>query len=147
MQVRDIMTVHMAFCMPEKPIDEVAGMMVASDCGAIPVVDPATRKAVGIVTDRDIVCRVVAKGLDPADTRVEQIMTMPIVAVRPEDSLEECVTLMESNQVRRVPVVDSQGFLCGMVSQADIARAAPPPATGYLVHDISRPTDHASQVQ
>jgi CBS domain-containing protein len=147
MRVRDIMTVHMAFCMPEKTVDEVAGMMVTCDCGAIPVVDPVTRKAVGIVTDRDIVCRAVAKGLDPARLRAEEIMTMPIVAVRPDDSLENCVNVMESNQVRRLPVVDSQGFLCGMVSQADIARAAPPPATGHLVHDISRPTDHASQVQ
>ena len=147
MRVRDIMTVHMAFCMPEKPVDEVAGMMVASDCGAIPVVDPETRKAVGIVTDRDIVCRAVAKGLDPALVRVEEIMTMPIVAVRPDDSLENCLTVMESAQVRRVPVVDAQGLLCGMVSQADIARAAPPQETGHLVHDISKPTDHASQVQ
>jgi CBS domain-containing protein len=147
MQVRDIMTVHMAFCMPEKTVDEVAGMMVTCDCGAIPVVDPVTRKAVGIVTDRDIVCRAVAKGLDPARVRVEQIMTMPIVAVRPEDSLENCLTVMESSQVRRVPVVDAQGLLCGMVSQADIARVAPPPETGHLVHDISKPTDHASQVQ
>lgn len=147
MRVRDIMTVHMAFCMPEKTVDEVAGMMVTCDCGAIPVVDPITRKAVGIVTDRDIVCRAVAKGLDPARVRVEEIMTMPIVAVRADDSLENCVTVMESNQVRRVPVVDSQGFLCGMLSQADIARAAPSPETGHLVHDISRPSDHASQVQ
>ena len=147
MRVRDIMTVHVGFCMPEKPIDEVAGMMVTCDCGAIPVVDPETRKAVGIVTDRDIVCRAVAKGLNPARVRVEEIMTMPIVAVRPEDSLENCLTVMESAQVRRVPVVDSQGFLCGMVSQADIARAAPAPETGHLVHDISKPTDHASQVQ
>ena len=85
MRVRDIMTVHMAFCMPEKTVDEVAGMMVVCDCGAIPVVDPVTRKAVGIVTDRDIVCRAVAKGLDPARVRVEEIMTMPLVAVRAPD--------------------------------------------------------------
>ena len=147
MQVRDIMTAHMGFCMPEKTIDEVAGMMVTCDCGAIPVVDPVTRKAVGIVTDRDIVCRAVAKGLDPARVRVEEIMTMPIVAVRPEDSLENCLSVMESAQVRRVLVLDSQAFLCGMVSQADIARVAPPGETGHLVHDISRQTDHASQVQ
>ena len=147
MRVRDIMTVHVAFCLPEKPVKEAAEMMVTCDCGAIPVVDPVTRKAVGIVTDRDIVCRAVAKGLDPARVRVEEIMTMPIVAVRPDDSLENCVSVMESAQVRRMPVVDAQGFLCGVVSQADIARAAPAPETGHLVHDISRATDHASQVQ
>ena len=147
MQVRDIMTAHMAFCMPEKTVDEVARMMVTCDCGAIPVVDPVTQKAVGIVTDRDIVCRIVAKGRDPVRVRVEEIMTMPIVAVTPDDSLEKCVADMEAAQVRRMPVVDSNGRLCGIVAQADIARVAPPPETGHLLHDVSRPSDHASQVQ
>ena len=147
MQVRDIMTECMAFCMPEKTVDEVARMMVASDCGAIPVVDPITRQAVGIVTDRDIVCRTVAKGLDPAHVRVEEMMTMPIIAVSPDDSIEKCVEEMESAQVRRMPVVDAQGRLCGIVSQADIARVAPPTETGHLVTDVSRRTDHASNVQ
>jgi len=147
MQVRDIMTERMAFCMPEKTVDEVARMMVACDCGAIPVVDPVTKQAVGIVTDRDIVCRAVAKGLDPARVRVEEMMTMPIIAVTPDDTIEKCLAEMESAQIRRMPVVDAQGRLCGMISQADIARTAPPSQTAHLMHDVSRPTDQASQVQ
>ena len=147
MQVRDIMTERIAFCVPEKALDEVARMMVTCDCGAIPVVDLISLRAVGIVTDRDIVCRVVAKGLDPARVRAEEVMTMPIVAVRPGDSIEKCEAEMESAQVRRMPVVDDQGRLCGIIAQADIARAAPAAETGHLVHDVSKATEHASQVQ
>jgi CBS domain-containing protein len=147
MQVRDIMTERMAFCMPEKTLEEVAQMMVACDCGAIPVVDPVNYKVVGIVTDRDIVCRTVARGVDPTRVRVEEVMTMPIVAARPDDPIDKCLAEMESAQVRRMPVVDEQGRLCGIISQADIARAGPASETGHLLHDVSRPTDHASQVQ
>src|SRR4030095_14454867 len=143
MQVRDIMTESLAFCPPEKTLDEVARMMVACDCGAVPVVDPETQKAIGIVTDRDIVCRAVAMGLDPAGVRAADVMTVPITAVRPGDSIERCVAEMERAQVPRMPVVDDRGRLCGIVSQADIARVAPPRETGHLVHDISA---HASHV-
>jgi len=147
MQVRDIMTESMAFCPPEKTLDEIARMMVTCDCGAVPVVDPQTQKVIGMVTDRDIVCRAVAAGWDPARTRADDVMTMPIVAVTPSASVERCVQEMERAQVRRMPVVDEQGRLCGIVSQADVARVAPPAETGHLVHDVSKPTGHASQVQ
>jgi CBS domain-containing protein len=147
MQVRDIMTESLAFSTPEKTLEEIARMMVACDCGAVPVVDPETQKAIGIVTDRDIVCRAVALGRDPAQVTAEDVMTMPITAVNPGDSIERCVAEMEVAQVRRMPVVDEQGRLCGIISQADIARVAPVAETGRLVHDVSKPTDHASQVQ
>jgi len=147
MQVRDIMTESLAFCPPEKTLDEIARMMVACDCGAVPVVDPETQKVIGIVTDRDIVCRAVAMGGDPAQLTAEDVMTMPITTVSPGDSIERCVAEMEVARVRRMPVVDDQGRLCGMVSQADIARVAPSAETGRLVHDVSKPTDHASHVQ
>src|SRR5437667_11224289 len=88
MRVRDIMTESLAFCPPDKTLDEIARMMVACDCGAVPVVDPETQKAVGIVTDRDIVCRAVAIGRDPAQVTAEDVMTMPITAVSPGDSIE-----------------------------------------------------------
>ena len=146
MQVRDVMTESLVFCVPEKTLDEVARMMVECDCGAVPVVDPVTRKAVGIVTDRDIVCRAVAAGQDPVRVRAEDVMTMPITAVSPTDSVEACVAAMERAQVRRMPVLDDQGRLCGIISQADIARVVPPAETGHLVHDVSRPTDQASRV-
>ena len=147
MQVRDVMTESLAFCPPDETLDDIARMMVACDCGAVPVVDPETQKAIGIVTDRDIVCRAVAAGRDPARLRADDIMTVPITAVTPGDSIERCVDVMERAQVRRLPVVDEQGRLCGIVAQADIARVAPLAETGRLVHDVSKPTEHASQVQ
>ena len=146
MQVRDVMTESLAFCPPEKTLDDVARMMVACDCGAVPVVDLETQRVIGMVTDRDIVCRAVAMGRDPSRVRAADVMSMPITAVTPSDSIESCVEEMERAQVRRMPVIDEQGRLCGIVAQADIARAASPSQTGYLVQDVSKPTGHASNV-
>jgi CBS domain-containing protein len=110
------------------------------------VIDPRTQKAVGVVTDRDIVCRAVAKGRNPIGMKVDEVMTMPINVVSPAASLEDCLAKMEEAQVRRMLVVDEQGKLRGIVSQADIARAAPEHGTAQLVKDISKPTDHASRI-
>ena len=147
MQVRDIMTERLAFCSPDTDLREVARMMVESDCGAIPVVEPESGKAIGIVTDRDIVCRTVAAGQNPVGRRAEEAMTMPIAAVSPGSPLEECVAEMESNRLRRMLVVDEQGRLCGIVSQADVARAAGEHHTAELVKDVSKPTDYPSKLQ
>lgn len=147
MQVRDIMTEQLASCTPDTDLQTIAAMMVNSDCGAIPVVDPQSRKAIGIVTDRDIVCRVVAMGQNPVGHSADEIMTMPITAVTPDTDLKDCLAQMESGQVRRLPVVDDQGILCGIVSQADIARVAGAHETAEFVKSVSKPTDHASQVQ
>jgi CBS domain-containing protein len=147
MQVRDIMTEHVAFCTQDAGVEDAAAMMVKSDCGAIPVIDPRTQKAVGIITDRDIVCRVVAKGQNPIGMRIEEVMTMPINAVSPATPLEDCLAKMEESQVRRMLVVDEQGKLRGIVSQADIARTAPEHGTAQLMKDVSKPTDHASRIR
>ena len=146
MQVKDIMTQQLTFCAPDADIQEAAALMVKSDCGAIPVVDPQTQKAVGVITDRDIVARAVAEGQNPIGMKVDELMTMPISAVTPDNSLEECLARMEEAQIRRMLVVDDRGRLCGIVSQADIARTAPEHETAELVKDVSRPSDHASRV-
>ena len=147
MQVRDIMTQQVASCAPDTDLREVAATMVKCDCGAIPVVDPQTRKAIGVVTDRDIVCRAVAEGQNPIGMKADKVMTMPITAVGPDASLEDCLAEMERAQVRRMLVVDEQGLLCGVVAQADIARAASEHETAELVKDVSKPSEHASNVQ
>jgi len=147
MQVRDIMTQQVASCAPDTDLREVAATMVKCDCGAIPVVDPQTRKAIGVVTDRDIVARAVAAGQNPIGMKVDEVMTMPITAVGPETSLEDCLAQMEESQVRRMLVVDDQGRLCGIVSQADIARSAPEHETAELVKDVSKPTGRASEIE
>lgn len=144
MQVRDVMTSDPACCAPETPIREAAKLMSDCDCGEIPVLDEAG-KPIGVVTDRDIACRAVAQDKSP-DTPVREVMSQPVLTASPDMSLDDCFNLMEDNQVRRLPVVDGGGACCGMVSQADVARAAPEDETAKLLRDVSRPTAEPSRV-
>ena len=123
MRVRDIMTVHVAFCLPEKPVKEAAEMMVTCDCGAIPVVDWQGRM-VGMLTDRDITIRLVANGENPERARVSDCMTDETFACHVDDPLENCMRTMSRHQVRRLPIVDDRDRVVGIVSQADIAQHA-----------------------
>jgi CBS domain-containing protein len=145
MQVQEIMTRDPACCTPEQKTNEAAKLMGDCDCGEIPVVDDK-RKPLGVVTDRDIVVRVVARDKDPRECPVREAMTSPAVTVTAETSLEECRRLMEENQIRRVPVVDKNGIVVGIVALADIARHANEDATAELVRDVSAPTREPSQV-
>jgi CBS domain-containing protein len=114
-------------------------MMVENDCGEIPVVD-TFHAPIGVVTDRDIICRTVAEGKNPLEMHAGDAMTTPCVTVRPESSLEKCCQTLEKNQIRRVPVVDESGALCGMVAQADIARHAPQTKTASVLKRLSQPS-------
>lgn len=98
-----------------------------------------------MVTDRDIACRAVAQDKSPG-TPVREVMSTPVVTARPGMSLDECCSLMEDKQVRRLPVVDESGRCCGMVSQADVARTAPEHEAAKLLRDVSRPTAEPSRV-
>ena len=141
MQVKEIMTADPACCIPEAGLQEVAQMMVDHDCGEIPVVvNKETRLPIGVITDRDIVCRTVARGLNPLDLTVAECMSKPCLTVTPDMSLEECTRIMEENQIRRVPVVDADGSCCGIVALADIALHAKKSLAGEVVKEISEPT-------
>lgn len=144
MQVREIMTNEPACCTPDTPLPEVARLMVERDCGEIPVVDEH-RKPVGVVTDRDITCRIVAEGRNPLELTARDCMSSPVVTVTPETSVEDCCKSMESNQVRRVPVVDEHGSCCGMVAQADVAQGGSKEETAEMVREVSRRTGTASR--
>ena len=111
--------------------------MLECDCGEIPVIDASSR-LIGVVTDRDIVCRVVAKGKNPSSVTAQDAMTQPVVAVTADTTLDEIVAVMEENQIRRVPVVDAQGCCCGIVSQADVAMVARESEVGEMVREVSR---------
>ena len=124
-------------CGPETSLTEVAKLMVDADCGEIPVVD-ASNRLIGVVTDRDIVCRVVAKGKNPSSVTAEAAMTKPVVAVTADTTLDEIVAIMEENQIRRVPVVDASGCCCGIVAQADVAMVARESEVGEMVREVSR---------
>ncbi|HJQ84064.1 MAG TPA: CBS domain-containing protein [Candidatus Binatia bacterium] len=145
MQVKDIMSPDPKCCAPRTELREVAEMMVAEDCGELPVCDDA-RKPVGVVTDRDIVCRLVAKGRNPLEARAEDCMSAPPITTTPETAVEDCARLMEQYQVRRLPVVDANGVCCGMVAQADLARKAPRDTTIEVVGKVSEPNTFASSV-
>src|SRR2546430_2519317 len=123
MQIREIMTADPMCCAPDTSLREVARLMAECDCGEIPVADSwETMRPVGVVTDRDITVRAVAKGRNPLELTAGECMTTPAVTIRPDTTVEECCAIMERHQVRRVPVVDQSGKCCGMVSQADIAK-------------------------
>lgn len=140
MRVRDVMTRSPMCCTPGTAIETVAALMLECNCGAIPVVgDLATRTPLGIVTDRDIVVRTIAKGRDPMGLTARDCMTTPAVTVLDEMRLHGCVRLLELNQIRRAIVVDSSGGCVGIVSQADIARSASKRETGDLVREVSKP--------
>jgi CBS domain-containing protein len=141
MQVQDIMTASVASCTPDANLQEIAGQMIASDCGAIPVIDPQSKRAIGIVTDRDIVCRAVAKGQDPRALRAQDVMTTPVATVPCDASVQDCLAEMEASQIRRMLVTDKNGRLCGVVAQADIALKAPEHETAELVKDLSQRSD------
>lgn len=141
MHVRDVMTKAPACCTPDTTLEEVAHMMVERDCGAIPIVgDLTTRMPLGIITDRDIVTRTLAKGRDPKGMTVRDCMTTPAVTIVEQARLHECVQLLELSQIRRVIVIDSSGACVGIVAQADIARHASKRETGDLVQQVSKPS-------
>ena len=134
---RDLMTTDPACCSPETTLDEIAQLMVENNCGEIPIVD-RSGCLVGVITDRDIVCRVVARGENPADHTAETCMSTPVFAVRDDATVEDVVGMMESHQVRRVPVVDGDGCCAGIIAQADLVSIVPPRQTSELLSQISR---------
>lgn len=140
MLVRDIMTSDVAFCTPSTGLRRVAKMMLDCDCGAIPVVaDEQSKRLIGIVTDRDIVCRTIAQGRDPMVLIAQDCMSRDDIAcVTPDTSIDDCCKVMEDHQIRRVPVVDEHNCLCGIVAQADVARHAPEEETAEVVKEVSQ---------
>jgi len=147
MQVKEIMTADPTCCSLQDTLQKAAQFMVECDCGEIPVVDDtATKKIVGVITDRDITCRVVAKGLNPMEMKIADVMSTPVKTVRADDALEDACYMMEQNQIRRVPVVDEEMICIGIISLADIAEKAPRADSGEVLHNVSEKTFSASNV-
>jgi CBS domain-containing protein len=115
--------------------------MVRHDCGEIPIVENKDlKKVVGVVTDRDIVCRTVAEGKNPLTLKAGDAMSTPAVTVNERTGDDEVRRVMETHQIRRVPVVDQNGACCGIVSLADIALRESRKDTGDLVREVSTPS-------
>lgn len=141
---RDVMTPDPACCTPHTTLDEVAKLMAANDCGEIPVVN-LSDQIIGVVTDRDIVCRIVAEGKNPMAYTAETCMTNPVVMVRADAPIEEVVATMERYQIRRVPVVDDRDLCVGIISQADVSRTGATREVAELAREVSRDTGGESR--
>jgi CBS domain-containing protein len=141
-RVQQIMTPDPAACTPDTTAQEAAALMRDNDCGSIPVVENITsRRLIGTVTDRDLAVRGIANGKGP-QTIVRELMTPDPISCVPEDEIEDLRQVMIEQPVRRVPVVDTDGRLVGIVAQADLARedgAASDREVGRIVEAISEP--------
>jgi CBS domain-containing protein len=122
MKVREVMTPDPICCVPSDPARKVAKIMCDQNVGSVPVVDdPQSRKLIGMITDRDLCCSVIAKGLEPKSTPIEKFITSNPVTCRDGENVEKCERAMQEHQIRRIPIVDSEGRCIGIVSQADLA--------------------------
>jgi CBS domain-containing protein len=135
-QIRDLMTDNPRTIDAEQPVAYAAKMMRDEDVGLAPIVQGDT--LVGTLTDRDIAIRVVAEGRDPESTTVREVASTDLVTIDPEQSLDEALRLMAQHQVRRLPVVEEDGRLVGVLAQADVARHGEDRETGQVVEQISK---------
>jgi CBS domain-containing protein len=137
----DVMTMDPTCCLASDPVSRAAEIMKTDDVGSVPVVqDAASKKLVGILTDRDIVLQVIATGKDAKDEKVESVMTPNPVTCRPEEDIQNAFDRMSQHQVRRIPVVDGRERVVGIIAQADLAtRLDRPEKLEKALEDISQP--------
>jgi CBS domain-containing protein len=136
MKVREVMTRQVQTVSPDQPAQDAASFMLQANAGSIPVIDGD--RLIGMITDRDIAVRGVAKGFGP-DTPVRDLMTRDIVCVRMDEDCEEVANKMSEAQVRRLPVIDDQQKLCGIVSLGDLARETDSEAAEQALEGVSQP--------
>lgn len=135
-RIRELMTESPRTVSSDASVVEAARVMRDDDVGLVPVVDGD--RLVGTVTDRDIAIRVVAEERDPSSTTVREVASTDLVTIDPEQELGEALRLMAQHQVRRLPVVEEDGRLVGIVAQADVARHGDDTQTGQVVEQISK---------
>jgi len=135
-KVREVMTDRPRCVTLETPISEVAQLMESEDIGSLPVLEGD--QLAGVITDRDIVIRAIAKGKDPRGMPVREVASRELVTVYADDDLSNALKKMASQQVRRLPVVDDDNRLVGVLAQADVAVEAKEKAVGEMVEEISK---------
>lgn len=133
--IRDVMTANPSTVEPNSSVVDAARIMKQADTGVVPVTEGG--RLTGMVTDRDIAIRVVAEGKDPESTRVGEIASTDVVSVDPQQDLDEALRLMAQHKVRRLPVIEEDGRLVGVLAQADVAREGDDTRTGQVVEEIS----------
>jgi CBS domain-containing protein len=137
--VRDAMTANPRTLPVGASVLDAARAMEEQDVGSIPVVDNGAI-LVGMITDRDIVLRVVAAGKDPGATTVETVATREVIPAHPDESLDDALQQMAERQVRRLPVIEADRVVVGILAQADVAQEAKAKKAGQLVEEISQPS-------
>ena len=135
-KIQEVMTSNPCSIDADKPVSYAAKMMKDEDVGFAPIVEGD--KLIGTVTDRDIAMKVVAEGRDPQSTTVREIASTNLVTIDPRQDIDDALRLMASNQVRRLPVVEEDGRLVGVVAQKDVAEQGDDAKTGEVVQEISQ---------
>lgn len=136
----EVMTKNPVCCLPNDMVAKAAQLMKRENIGSIPVFEnELTKKLVGIVTDRDLALKVVAEGRDAKSTKVEAVMTRKMVTCLAEDDLQKALDSMSEHQLRRIPIVDNDNKILGIISQADMAtRVNQPEKIAEMVKQISQ---------
>ena len=136
MKVSEVMTRDVQTVSPDQPVREAASFMLSADAGSIPVTEG--ERLIGMITDRDIAVRGIAKGYGP-DTPVRELMTDDLVIAREDDDTDDIAARMSSAQVRRLPVVDDQQRLCGIVSLGDLTQKGSDSAAEQALEGVTQP--------
>jgi CBS domain-containing protein len=136
MKVSEVMTRDVQTVRPDQPVQQAASFMLSADAGSVPVTDGD--RLIGMITDRDIAVRGIAKGYGP-DTPVREIMTGDIICARADDDVEDAASRMSEAQVRRLPVLDDQERLCGIVSLGDLSQQADEDCAAEALEGVSQP--------
>jgi CBS domain-containing protein len=140
MKVREVMTASPVCCVSTDTAQKAAQVLRDQHVGSLPVArDQQSRQLVGMITDRDICCSLVADGMDPKTTPIEKYVSGNLVTCREDDTLDQCEQAMQEHQIRRIPVVDGEGRCVGIVSQADLALKEKSEKVSRTVAEISRP--------
>ena len=136
----EVMTKDPVCCLPNDSVAKVAELMKNENIGSIPVIESQqTQKLVGIVTDRDLALKIVSEGRDAKSTFVEAVMTRKVVSCFADDDLQKALNVMAGHQLRRIPVVDNDNKIVGIIAQADVAtRVDQPEKTAEMVKEISQ---------
>lgn len=147
MKVKDVMTTNPVCCSADTSLIDVARLMIGYDCGELPVIENNDgKKLLGVITDRDIVCRSIGQGINPMGMTAGDCMSAPALSIENEASFDDCLQLMQNNQIRRVPVTDGGEKVCGIVSLADITKYSTAHSAGEVLREVSIESGSASGI-
>jgi CBS domain-containing protein len=137
----EVMTENPVCCLPSDTVSKVAELMKSKNIGPVPIIEnEQTKKLVGIVTDRDLALKIVADARDPRSMKAEDVMTREVVTCRAEDDLQNAMDAMSGHKLRRIPVIDNNNRIVGIIAQADVAtRVDQSEKTAAMVRGISQP--------